>query len=173
MKIENTSRPAAAEFAEYYGPYIDCVPDGNITQWMLDQINEFSSVLDTISEDQATVIHDPFTWTIKQVVGHLIDVEKVFGYRGHRFACNDSRPILGMDQNAFVDNLEYDLPLSDLVIELKCTRRSNALFWKRLPAPAWDRQGTVDDAIISVRAIAYVLVGHVSHHLEIIKRRIA
>ena len=92
----------------------------------------------------------------------------------HRFACHDLRPILGMEQNAYVDNLDYDLPqLTDLTIELKCTRRSNTLFFKRLTAAAWDRRGTADGNVISVRAIAYILVGHVTHHLEIIKQRVA
>jgi len=173
MNIDN-SRPDSSEFAEYYGPYIDRVPNGNIIEVMLAQIDEFSSALDGISKEQASVMHEPYTWTIKQVVGHLIDVEKVFGYRAHRFACNDLRPILGMEQNDFVDNLEYDLPLlSDMAIELKCTRRSNTLFLKRLPGEAWDRQGTADGNTVSVRAIAYILVGHVTHHLEIIKKRIA
>ncbi len=173
MNID-TSRPDSSEYAEYYGLYIDRVPNGNIMELMLDQIDEFSSVLGGISAEQACVIHEPYTWTIQQVVGHLIDVEKVFGYRGHRFACNDLRPILGMEQNEYVDNLDYELPrLDDMAIELKCTRRSNSLFFKRLPAEAWDRQGTVDGNIVSVRAIAYILVGHVTHHLEIIKKRIA
>ena len=172
MNIDIVSRPDSSEFAEYYGLYIDRVPDGDITELMPGQIDEFGGVLNEISEEQASVIHEPYTWTIKQVVGHLIDVEKVFGYRAHRFACNDLRPILGMEQNDFVENLDYELPLlSDMALELKCTRRSNTLFFNRLPAEAWDRQGTADGNVISVRAIAYILVGHFIHHLEIIKKR--
>jgi hypothetical protein len=174
MNIDTVARPDLSEFAEYFGLYIDRVPQGNITDMMLGQIDEFKHVLGGISDEQASVIHEPYSWTIKQVVGHLIDVEKVFGYRGHRFACNDLRPILGMEQNDFVENLDYDLSrLSDMAIELQCTRRSNTLFFKRLPAKAWDRQGAADGNAISVRAIAYILVGHVTHHLEIIKQRVA
>ncbi len=104
----------------------------------------------------------------------MIDVEKVFGYRAHRFACNDLRPILGMEQNDFVDSLDYESPLlGDMVVELKCSRRRNWCFLKRIPETAWSRTGTADGNVMSVRAIAYILVGHVSHHLEIIKKRLA
>lgn len=169
-----TTRPAKTEYAEYYGRYIKRVPDGDILQLLEDQIEEFTAVLGAIPEDRATILHNPYTWTIKQVTGHMIDVEKVFGYRAHRFACNDLRPIRGMEQDDFVENLDYDATrLSDLTIELKCARRSNLLFLRRIPQSAWDRIGTADGNVISVRAIAYTLAGHITHHLEIIRNRLA
>ena len=79
-----------------------------------------------------------------------------------------------MDQNDFVDGLDYESPLlSDMVVELKCSRRSNCYFLKRIPETAWSRMGTADGNVISVSAIAYILVGHAIHHLEIIKKRLA
>ena len=174
MTANTLMRPSAAEYAEYYGLYIKRVPDGDILTLLENQIAEFTGALSAVTEAQAGVLHTPYTWTIKQVVGHLIDVEKVFGYRAHRFACNDLRPIIGMEQNDFVDNLDYkSTPLSDLVIELKCSRRSNLYFLKRIPPTAWSRTGTADGKTMSVRAIAYCLVGHVTHHLEIIEKRLA
>ena len=173
MTVGTATRPATTEHAEYYGRYIDLVPDGDILELLENQIAEFTDVLNSVSEEQAGVLHEPYTWTIKQVVGHLIDVEKVFGYRAHRFACNDLRPILGMEQNDFVDGLDYESPLlSDLAVELKCSRRSNCYFLKRVPEGAWNRTGTADGNVISVRAAAYILVGHVTHHLEIIRKRL-
>ena len=173
MTSQTSTRPSAAEYAEYYGLYINRVADGDILELLQNQIAEFTGVLGATSEEQAGVLHDPYTWTIKQVVGHMIDVEKVFGYRAHRFACDDLRPILGMEQNDFVDSLDYESPLlSDMVVELKCSRRSNCYFLKRIPETAWSRTGTADGNRISVRAIAYILVGHVIHHLEIIRKRL-
>ena len=173
VTVQTSTRPLAAEYAEYYGLYIDRVPNGDILELLENQIAEFTGVLSAVSEEQAGVLHAPYTWTIKQVVGHLIDVEKVFGYRSHRFACNDLRPILGMEQNGFVNSLDYESPLlSDMVDELKCSRRSNRHFLKRIPETAWSLKGTVDGNVISVRAIAYILVGHVIHHLEIIRKRL-
>lgn len=174
MTTRTSERPTAEEYAPYYGRYIGLVSDGDIRDLLEQQIVDFVEALGSVPEGQAKVLHGQYTWTITQVVGHLIDVEKVFGYRAHRFACNDLRPILGMEQNEFVDNLEYKEPLlSDMVVELKCARRSNYLFLKRIPDAAWSRTGTADGNTMSVRAIAYILVGHVTHHLEIIKRRVA
>ncbi len=174
VTIQTATRPASSEYFEYYGRYIDRVPEGDILELLENQIAEFAGVLDSVTVEQACVLHEPYTWTIKQVVGHLIDVEKVFGYRAHRFACNDLRPILGMEQNVFVNGLDYDAPLlSDMTIELKCTRRSNCYFLKRIPEKAWSLMGTADGNVLSVRAIAYALVGHIIHHLEIIKKRLA
>ena len=173
MTVRTSTRPSRAEYAEYYGLYIDRVPNGDILELLENQIAEFAGVLSDVSEEQAGILHGTYTWTIKQVVGHLIDVEKVFGYRAHRFACNDLRPILGMEQNDFVDSLDYTSALiSDMVVELKCSRRSNCYFLKRIPDNAWSRTGTADGNVMSVRAIAFILVGHVIHHLEIIKKRL-
>ncbi len=174
MTVATVTRPATSEYADYYGRYIDRVADGDILQILEKQISELTDVLNSVSEQQSGVLHGSYTWTIKQVVGHLIDVEKVFGYRAHRFACNDLRPILGMEQNDFVDGLDYESPLlSDMVVELKCSRRSNCYFFKRIPDLAWSLTGTADGNVISVRAIAYILVGHMIHHLEIVRKRLA
>jgi hypothetical protein len=117
---QTACRPAKDEYFEYYGIYIDRVSGGDILQTLEDQIAEFTAVLSSVAQEQAGVLHKPYTWTIKQVVGHLIDVEKVFGYRAHRFACNDLRPILGMEQNEFVAGLDYERPsLDDFCQELK------------------------------------------------------
>lgn len=174
MTVRTSTRPSTAEYAEYYGRYIDRVPNGDIIDLLQNQIDEFTCVLGAASEEQAGVLHDPYTWTIKQVVGHMIDVERVFGYRAHRFACDDLRPILGMEQNDFVDSLDYESPLlGDLVVEMEHARRSNCSFLRRIPETAWSRTGTADGNVMSVRAIAYCLVGHAIHHLEIIKKRLA
>lgn len=173
MTSRKLERPTAQEYAPYYAQYIDLVPEGDVCDLMKQQIVEFEGVLSAIPEEQANVLHEPYTWTIKQAVGHLIDVEKMFGNRAHRFACNDLRPVLGMEHDDYVNNLNYTDPsLSELTVELKCTRRSNLLFLKRIPAPAWNRTGTADGKTMSVRAIAYVLVGHITHHLEIFKERV-
>ena len=174
MNTSMSERPAVEEYAPYYGTYIDLVRDGDILDLLARQITWVGDVLSSIPEEQHDVLHPPYTWTIKQVVGHLIDVEKVFGYRAHRFACNDLRPILGMEQNDFVDSLDYKRSsLAEMSVELKCARRANLLFLKRIPEIAWSRTGTADGNTISVRACAYILVGHVTHHMEIIERRSA
>ena len=167
-------RPDKSEYAEYYGNYINLVSDAEILNQLASQIGEFRNVLDSISEDQASVLHEPYTWTIKQVVGHLIDVEKVFGYRALRFGSGDVRPILGMEQDSWVDYTDYETPtLEALVEELEYSRKANLCFFKRLKPEAWNSQGTADGNEITVRALAYILVGHIIHHLDIVKQRVA
>lgn len=174
MSSTSTARPQASEYAKYYGAYIGLVPDGDIVIQLDNQIDEFRGVLDKIPAADANVLHAPYTWTIKQVVGHLVDVERVFGYRALRFASNDMRPIVGMEQDDWVANTDYETPtLVALVDELEFSRRANVRFFKRLSPESWDRQASADDNEMSVRAIAYCLVGHITHHLEIIKKRVA
>ena len=166
--------PTDGEYAEYFGLYIGRVPDGDIVQFLELQTGQFQEVLGSIDEQTASVLHAPYTWTIKQVVGHLIDVERVFGYRALRFASGDERPILGMEQDSWVAHTDYVTPtLAALTEELGYSRRANHCFFKRIEAEAWDRKGTADGNEMTVRALAYCLVGHVTHHLEIIKSRLA
>ncbi len=174
MSFSMHQRPVAEEYAPYYGQYIRLVPDGGILDLLENQIATLVDAFRVVPEDQEVVLHPPHTWTIRQVAGHMIDVEKVFGYRAHRFACNDLRPIPGMEQNDWVKNLNYKVTsLKELAVELQCARRANLLFLKRIPKESWDRTGAADGNTLSVRAVAYILVGHVTHHLSIIERRLA
>lgn len=168
------TRPSENDYAKYYFTYIGKVPDGDIIEQLENQITEFRSTLDTIEESNASVLHEPYTWTIKQVVGHLIDCERTFGYRALRFGCGDLRPILGMEQNEWVNNTDYDSPtLAELVFELELSRRSNLCFFRRLKPEAWDWKASADGNDMSVRALAFCLVGHITHHLDIVRQRIA
>ncbi len=165
--------PTDSEYAEYYGLYIGRVPDGDIVEYLEMQTGQFREVLGAIDEQAAGIVHPPYTWTIKQVVGHLIDGERVFGYRALRFASGDERPILGMEQDSWVAHTDYVTPtLAELTEELRYSRLANLCFFKRIEAEAWDRRGTADGKEMTVRALAYCLVGHVTHHLEIIKSRL-
>lgn len=166
-------RPLPTEFAEYYGRYIGLVPDGNVVQLMQDQIPDFRAVLDRIPEEASRVLHEPYTWTIRQAVGHLIDVERVFAYRALRFASGDARSIIGMEQNEWVENTDYETPsLRDLTDELESCRQANLHFFRRLPDEAWDRGGEADGNAVTVRALAWIMVGHITHHLGIIDSRV-
>ncbi len=168
------SRPQSGEYADYYHGYIQRVPEGNIVQILQDQLGPIDKGLSQIDETQASQLHEPYTWTIKQVVGHLIDAERVFAYRALRFASADSQPIPGMDQNEWVDNNDYENPtLKSLKDELLTIRQGNVLMFGRFAAECWDRTGTVEGNPMSVRALAFCMAGHVPHHLEIIKSRIS
>ena len=167
-------RPKTTEYPEYFAPYIVCVPDGELFEMLEEQIMSVRTALKTISDEEASRLHEPYTWTIKQVVGHLIDAEKLFGWRAHRFGSGDQTPLPGMDQNLYVESIDYaKTTLPQLVDEFEFTRRSNMSFLRRLPADAWNLQGTASGNSITVRALAWILVGHIIHHMGIVKKRVS
>jgi hypothetical protein len=167
-------RPDIAEYAGYFSKYIDLVPEADILSVLTMQLDETLTFLRAIPESQCNVLHPPYTWTVKDVVGHLIDGERVFGYRALRFARGDSTPLAGFDENEYARTAEYArLAMPDVVNEYEAVRRSNLLMFRNLPAAAWDRAGKANDNHLSVRALAYILVGHTRHHGAILRKRLS
>ena len=166
-------RPAPTDFAPYYGKYLDLVPEDDILPALATQLAEVLPVLRAVSEATGLVRHPPYTWSIKQVVGHLSDCERVFGYRALRFARGDATPLPGFEENDYAREGDFDrVPLADLVSEFEAVRRSHVWLFRNLPAAAWDRAGEANGSRVTVRAAAYILVGHVRHHLAIVRKRI-
>lgn len=165
--------PEPDESYEFYHNYIRHVPPGDILDLAKRQVNELRSAFITVSVSESMKLHAPYTWTLKQVVGHLIDAERVFADRLHRFAAADLQPIPGMDQNDYVNNFDYDSPsLAILVDELVFCRQANVLLLFRLKPSAWDQRGVAAGHPVSVRALAYILVGHIEYHLRIVRQRL-
>lgn len=172
-EIEPTRPPTADEYFEYYGTYVRLVPAGDLLGAAESQIGELREFFRTVSEQDASRLHPPYTWTIKQVVGHLIDAERIFGNRLHRFSSGDLQPLPGMDQNPYVANHDYTSPaLQSLVEELLCCRQANLLLLRRIKSRAWDNRGVASDHPVTVRALAYILVGHIQHHMQIVRKRL-
>lgn len=164
--------PKDDEYFEYYGTYIRLVPEGNVIEHATAQVKELGDFFGRVPESEAMLLHPPYTWTSKQVCGHMIDTERVFADRLHRFACGQFQPLEGMDQDAYVSFQDFESPsLQSLAEELMLCRQSNVLMLRRLKQSAWDQRGMASGHEITVRALAYALVGHVSHHLNILKRR--
>lgn len=167
-------RPARTEYFEYYDTYIRKVPDGDLLELARAQIGELRDFFGGVTEQQAMTLHAPYTWTVKQVLGHLIDCERIFGNRMHRFGFGDLQPLAGMNQDEYVANNDYVTPaLGSLVEELLCCRQANLLLMQRIRPGAWDNQGVASDHPITVRALAWILVGHILHHMEIVRKRLA
>lgn len=166
------TRPQLSDHAPYHINYVGLVPEEDILPVMKTQSAQLLSLLQAIREDRATERHAPYTWSTKEVVGHIIDTERVFGYRALRFARGDRTPLPGFDENAYADAADFDrIALSDLADEFASLRRSHIHFFSGLTADAWSRRGIANDAEISVLAMAYILVGHVRHHQTILSKR--
>jgi hypothetical protein len=168
------ARPDASEYSPYHELYISQVPEEDILEAMRSELAQPLSFLANLPESEACVCHPPYTWTIKQVVGHLIDCERIFGYRALRFARGDSTPLPGFDENAYAKTAHHDgIPLRDLVAEFANLRRSHVAFFEHLPVEAWQRRGMANNAAVSVHAVAYILVGHERHHAAIMRKRLS
>ena len=168
------SRPEATEYAEFFGKYIDLVPETDVRTAMATQLDEMLAVLRTVPEASATVCLPPYTWTLKEVVGHITDGERVFGYRALRFGRADPTPLAAFDENLFARAADFNrLSLADVVGEFEAARRSNLYLFRNMPEAAWTRSGPAGGNPVSVRALAYIIVGHARHHMAILRKRLA
>ncbi|HZU35464.1 MAG TPA: DinB family protein [Gemmataceae bacterium] len=168
------SRPDATEYAPVHANYLALVTEDDVLAGLARQLEEVLSLLQGASEEVGNSRHPPYTWSVKQVIGHLTDAEREFGHRAYRFARKDPTPLPGFEENDYVRNAPFeDYRLRDLVAEFELLRRANLTMFEHLPADAWMRRGVANGNNLSVRAIAYMLLGHARHHLNILRKRLA
>lgn len=174
MSAPALMRPDIDEYSSQMGNYVQLVPAGDLLAILEAQLDDLTRLVDSLSDEQSLVRHAPYTWSIKQVVAHLIDCERVFGYRALRIARNDATPLAGFDDNAYMRFSDPDRwPISELVAEFEFARRSHLLMIRHFEADAWLRRGQVNDHPLTVRAMVCVMAGHVQHHLSILHKRLA
>jgi len=172
MSTVTIERPAADEYAEYYGRYVSKVPDGDIIELLRQQPAETMALLRGLSPEQANFAYAPGKWTIKEVIGHICDAERVFTYRAMRFARNDQTPLASFDENEYVANANFaSRTLPDLLEELQAVRAATVCLAKSLDAEALARRGTASGKEMSVRALFYVSAGHERHHVALLRER--
>jgi hypothetical protein len=167
-------KPEAAEYAPSYGNYVALVSEGDILDRLEKQLDEGLALLRGTPEDQAMTRHPPYTWSVKEVVGHVTDAERIFGHRALRFARGDTTPLPGFDENIYVGAAGFDRrPFASLLAEFEAVRRSHVCLFRHLDEAAWLRTGLANGSPVSVRALAYIIAGHAQHHLAILRKRLA
>ena len=158
-------RPGAGDHAEYYGKYVRLVPDGDIVAILATQLEDTLVPVRELTEEQARYAYAPGKWSVKEVLGHLADTERVFSYRALRIARADATPLASFDEKAFTPAGRFDeRPLASLLAELTAVRRATVALFAGLPAEAWTRFGTASDNAVSVRGCAWIIAGHELHH---------
>jgi hypothetical protein len=168
------SRPGSSDYMPYYHKYITLVPEDDILAALETQLGETLEVLLGVAEAQGNQRHPPYTWSVKEVVGHVTDCERIFGYRALRFARGDQTPLPGFDENVYMRLAEFDrMPLRDLVGQFEAVRRSHLFLFRSLGDEAWSRSGDANGSPVSVRALAYIVVGHARHHTAILRQRLS
>ncbi|NNE65742.1 MAG: DinB family protein [Pyrinomonadaceae bacterium] len=171
MNKDSNRKPEKEEFAEYYGGYIDLV-EGGLLEALESQLKESMRIFRAIPESKADFRYEAGKWSIKEVIGHLIDTERVMAFRALSFARGDTSEIAGMDQDQYVSEAAYDqCEFETLLNEFESLRKANLLFFSALPQEAWSRSGIASGNNVSVRALAYIIAGHEIHHRNVIEER--
>ena len=168
------TRPSADEFAPYYGTYISKVVDGDIVETLKSQIGPTIAYLRGIPEARAGHRYAEGKWSIREVVGHLCDAERIFTYRALRIARADTTPLAGFDENEFVKRARLDdRNFASMIAELEAVRGATIALFDGLFPEEWTRHGTASGKEVSARALAWITAGHELHHLEVLKSRYA
>jgi DinB family protein len=165
--------PNSDEYASFYAGYVERAEGiGNVFSALSQQINALQTALGSLSDEQGLFRDAPNEWSIKEVVGHLNDVERVFSYRLLRISRNDPAPLVGFEQDDYVREAGFDNhSLQDLLQEFEYLRRANILAIKNMSEETVLRQGTASGYIVSARALIYMMVGHVDHHMSSLREK--
>jgi hypothetical protein len=167
-----THRPKTTEYNPIYGRYIDLVPEKDLVTALKHQLKETEKSLAGINESTAEIRYAPGKWSIREVVGHILDTERILGYRLLTFARCDSAELQRAEENLYVQTGKFSqYKMKELLEEFIYVRRSHISMINHLPEEAWDRFGKVSNVPISVRAIGYMMLGHERHHLNLIRQR--
>lgn len=167
-----TGRPATTEYAEFYAGYVARVPGDDVVGFLEHQLRRIERSFDGLAPTLAAHRYGEDKWSVRQVLGHVLDAERVFAYRALTFARGDQAALPGFDPDRWESAAAHDdRDAASLVEELVLVRRSNLLLFARLPNGSWRHTGVASGVEVSVRALAFILAGHAEHHLAILRER--
>ena len=174
MSQNHFTRPVAGEYNPYFDRYISLVPEGDVLALLQSQFEATLALLRSIPASHAGYRYAPDKWTVREVLGHIADTERVFADRALRIGRGDQNPLPGFDENVYVANGAFEsASLDDLIANYENVRRSTHSLLSLMDATAAARTGTANGAAISVRALAYMVAGHELHHVTLFKSRYA
>ena len=174
MATTARARPDATEFAPFYAAYVAVVPDGDVVDTMRQSGRTIGTTLASVAESRGGFRYAAEKWSVREVVGHMIDAERIFAYRALRLARADATPLPGFEENDYVRTAGSDArTLANLTDELRIVREGTVRMYESFPDVAWTRRGVVNGREVSVRALAYITTGHALHHLEVLRTRYA
>jgi DinB superfamily len=165
-------RPSQDEYGGHFGNYIRMVPEGNILDILAKQEKETAGLLSEWTESQGNYRYAEGKWTLKEVIGHIADTERVQSYRLLRFARGDETPLPGFDQDQFMSCSPFEnWNIVALTKDYRAVRQATLTLLSGLQEEAWSLRGTASNAGLTVRAVANVIAGHELHHIKIIREK--
>lgn len=172
MPSSSPARPADSEYNSFYQPYVTEVPDGDLLATLVAQRDSATAVLAGISDKNAGLRYADGKWSIREVVGHVSDTERVFCYRALRIARGDTVDLLAFDENAWVPMGGFEVrSMADVVAEFRAVREATLALFGSFSAEAWLRIGSASGYPISARALGWIAAGHERHHLRVLAER--
>jgi hypothetical protein len=167
-----STRPQSGEYAPYYDKYVAQVPDNSILVTLEDQRRSMLILLTGRPEADGDLRYAPDKWSVKEVLGHICDAERVFAYRALRISRGDKTPLASFDENEFARNSPLSRrPLSDSIEDYIAVRRATVSLFRNLDEAAWARRGVASNHEVSVRALAYMIAGHELHHRKMLEEK--
>jgi len=164
--------PAADEYAPFYADYVRRLIDSDVLAALREQEHEVARRFAAVPAEREGFRYAVGKWSVRQVLGHMTDAERIFGYRAMAIARGETQSLPGFDENVYVENAPFDsLPLTDLLAEFLLVRRSHTRLFSHFAASDWARRGIANNHPVSARALPYIMTGHVHHHLEILANR--
>lgn len=166
------ARPGAGEHAPYYGLYVRQVPEGSVLEILAEEIGRTVALLTPLDETQAAFRYAPGKWSVKEVVGHVIDAERVFAQRALHFARRDRASLPSMEQNDWVEAGVFDRrTLASLLDEFATVRQATLAMFHGFDPEAWPRRGIASDVAFTVRSLPYIIAGHEIHHRKVLETK--
>lgn len=165
-------RPESNEIHPHFASYVNRVPETDIIGALVSQLDEMRSLLGSIDAERAGHRYAEGKWSIRELVGHIGDGERMFGYRAFAIARGDQQSLPGFEENEYIAAANYDLwTMPDLIESFSVLRTSNILMLRMLDEAAWSRFGTANGNPVTPRALAYVMVGHARHHASVLREK--
>jgi hypothetical protein len=166
------SRPLPGEYAEGYAPYIAEAGEGDALVQLQGQLEEAAALFGALSESQGAFRYAPGKWSLKDLLQHLSDAERIFAYRCLRIGRGDTTPMPGFDEDAYVAAAGADSrSMVSLVADWRAVRTASLTLFQDLPDGAWGNQGTTNNRTLTARCIPYIALGHAAHHLRMVRER--
>lgn len=167
-----STAPDTSEHAPFYRRYTSLVPGGDIVKTLTEQHPVTMGMFSALDDEQANYRYAPGKWSVKEMLGHMSDAERIFAYRALRFARGDQTPLPGFEQDDYVRGASFSkCRFEDMLEEFTCVRRASVLLFQQLSPEVWLRQGTASQTAVSVRALAYIIAGHELHHRNVLSEK--